>query len=87
MQGASTADGGNIVQYADWNGTNQQWQLVRVGSGTPHRPDHPAADGTFTNPVVWQDFADGDIIRVGDVVLLLGVDHALLARRAGPALV
>ncbi|GIM97396.1 family 43 glycosylhydrolase [Paractinoplanes toevensis] len=22
---------------------------------------------TFTNPVVWQDFADGDIIRVGDV--------------------
>jgi beta-xylosidase len=23
--------------------------------------------GTFTNPVVWQDFADGDIIRVGDV--------------------
>ena len=31
MQGASTADGANIVQYADWNGTNQQWQLVRVG--------------------------------------------------------
>ncbi|MEV6493338.1 family 43 glycosylhydrolase, partial [Actinoplanes sp. NPDC051633] len=60
VQGASTADGGNIVQYADWNGANQQWQLVPVGSGTP-----PA--GTFTNPVVWQDFADGDIIRVGDV--------------------
>nr|BFE70115.1 hypothetical protein GCM10020092_034160 [Actinoplanes digitatis] len=59
VQGASTADGGNIVQYADWNGTNQQWQLVRVGSGTP-------PSGTFTNPVVWQDFADGDIIRVGD---------------------
>jgi lysophospholipase L1-like esterase len=31
VQGASTADGGNIVQYADWNGSNQQWQLVRVG--------------------------------------------------------
>ena len=26
-----------------------------------------AAPDTFTNPVVWQDFADGDIIRVGDV--------------------
>ncbi|MEU4243642.1 family 43 glycosylhydrolase [Actinoplanes sp. NPDC026619] len=28
----------------------------------------PPASGpsTFTNPVVWQDFADGDIIRVGD---------------------
>ena len=31
VQGASTADGGNIVQYSDWNGSNQQWQLVRVG--------------------------------------------------------
>ncbi|GAA4621850.1 RICIN domain-containing protein [Cellulomonas oligotrophica] len=31
VQGASTADGGNIVQYTDWNGTNQQWQLVKVG--------------------------------------------------------
>ncbi|MCM4082783.1 cellulose binding domain-containing protein, partial [Actinoplanes sp. TRM88002] len=26
----------------------------------------PSAPTTFTNPVVWQDFADGDIIRVGD---------------------
>ncbi|WP_430781652.1 glycoside hydrolase family 43 protein [Actinoplanes sp. G11-F43] len=25
-----------------------------------------AEPSTFTNPVVWQDFADGDIIRVGD---------------------
>ncbi len=58
MQGAATSDGANIVQYADWDGANQQWQLVRVGSGTP-----PAQ---FSNPVVWQDFADGDIIRVGD---------------------
>ena len=30
------------------------------------RPRHPPTGGTFTNPVVWQDFADGDIIRVGD---------------------
>src|SRR5690349_4852743 len=59
VQGASTADGGNIVQYADWNGTNQQWQLVKLGTGTGN-------PGTYTNPVVWQDFADGDIIRVGD---------------------
>ncbi|GID48684.1 xylosidase [Actinoplanes capillaceus] len=59
VQGASTADGANIVQYSDWNGANQQWQLVRIGGSTP-------STGTFTNPVVWQDFADGDIIRVGD---------------------
>jgi hypothetical protein len=31
VQGASTADGGNVVQYADWNGANQQWQLAKVG--------------------------------------------------------
>jgi beta-xylosidase len=68
VQNASTADGGNIVQYADWNGANQQWQMVRVGSGTPTTgPTTPPATGTFTNPVVWQDFADGDIVRVGDV--------------------
>ncbi|MFI7025007.1 family 43 glycosylhydrolase [Micromonospora sp. NPDC049900] len=63
VQNASTADGGNIVQYDDWGGTNQQWQLVRVGdTGNPGTPG-----GNFTNPVVWQDFADVDIIRVGDV--------------------
>jgi len=27
---------------------------------------NPNLDGNYTNPVVWQDFADGDIIRVGD---------------------
>jgi beta-xylosidase len=29
-------------------------------------PTDPSGPSTFTNPVVWQDFADGDIIRVGD---------------------
>ncbi|MCY1136480.1 family 43 glycosylhydrolase [Actinoplanes sp. Pm04-4] len=61
VQNAATTDGANIVQYDDWGGANQQWQLVRVGGGTTNPPS-----GTFTNPVVWQDFADGDIIRVGD---------------------
>ncbi|MFI6318829.1 RICIN domain-containing protein [Nonomuraea sp. NPDC050556] len=55
VQGASTADNATIVQYDDLGGTNQQWQLVKVGGGS-----------SYTNPIVWQDFADGDIIRVGD---------------------
>ncbi|MFI6706120.1 RICIN domain-containing protein [Nonomuraea sp. NPDC050478] len=59
VQNASTADNANIVQYDDWGGNNQQWQLVPIGSD-------PNPGGTYTNPVVWQDFADGDIIRVGD---------------------
>lgn len=29
-------------------------------------PSNGPAPSTFTNPAVWQDFADGDIIRVGD---------------------
>ncbi|MET8254880.1 family 43 glycosylhydrolase [Micromonospora sp. NPDC005197] len=71
VQSASTADGGNIVQYDDWNGTNQQWQLVRVdGGGNPTTPPPttpPPSSGTYSNPVVWQDFADVDIIRVDNV--------------------
>ncbi|WP_226899663.1 RICIN domain-containing protein [Nonomuraea phyllanthi] len=61
VQNASTADGANIVQYDDWGGANQQWQLVPIDGG-----GDPDPGGTYTNPVVWQDFADGDIIRVGD---------------------
>ncbi|MER5642968.1 family 43 glycosylhydrolase [Streptosporangium sp. NPDC002524] len=64
VQNASTADGANIVQYDDWGGANQQWQFVQVG-GTNPTPT-PTPGGDYTNPVVWQDFADGDIIRVGD---------------------
>ncbi|MEJ2859121.1 MULTISPECIES: RICIN domain-containing protein [unclassified Saccharothrix] len=64
VQGASTADGANVVQYSDWGGANQQWQLVKIGGTTP---------GTqYTNPVVWQDFADVDIIRVGDAYYMSG---------------
>ncbi|MFC0533633.1 family 43 glycosylhydrolase [Phytohabitans kaempferiae] len=63
VQNASTVDGANVVQYSDWGGNNQQWQLVRVGGGTSPTTSAPS---TFTNPVLWQDFADIDIIRVGD---------------------
>ncbi|MFF5109519.1 family 43 glycosylhydrolase [Streptosporangium sp. NPDC000509] len=72
VQSASTADNANIVQYDDWGGNNQQWQLVQVGgtnptpNPTPTPTPTPGPGGNYTNPVVWQDFADGDIIRVGD---------------------
>jgi beta-xylosidase len=57
VQGAATTDNANIVQYDDWGGNNQQWQLIPV--------DAPPS-GQYNNPVLWQDFADIDIIRVGD---------------------
>lgn len=31
VQNAAANDGSAIVQYTDWGGNNQQWQLVRVG--------------------------------------------------------
>ncbi|MCM0638575.1 family 43 glycosylhydrolase [Cellulomonas wangsupingiae] len=70
VQNASRDDNAEIVQYNAWGGTNQQWQLVPAGGAVTPAPTPtgtpPPATGTFTNPVVWQDFADGDIIRVGD---------------------
>jgi beta-xylosidase len=40
---------------------NQHWRPIPVGTTPP-----PPTGSTFTNPVIWQDFADIDIIRVGD---------------------
>lgn len=36
-----------------------------AGPAAPQAPD-PAAAASYTNPVIWQDFADLDVIRVGD---------------------
>ncbi|MFD7658797.1 RICIN domain-containing protein [Actinosynnema sp. NPDC059797] len=67
VQNAATTDGANVVQYSDWGGANQQWQLVRVGSGpTTTTTTGQQPPGQYTNPVVWQDFADVEVIRVGD---------------------
>ncbi|MEU4565384.1 family 43 glycosylhydrolase [Micromonospora sp. NPDC023956] len=37
----STADGGRLAGYSDADGTNQQWQLVRLNGGTPTTPPPP----------------------------------------------
>ncbi|WP_212828866.1 family 43 glycosylhydrolase [Catellatospora sp. TT07R-123] len=66
VQNASTADNANVVQYDDWGGNNQQWQLVKVGGASPTPSTSPSNNSPYGNPVVWQDFADLDIIRVGD---------------------
>ncbi|WFE35192.1 family 43 glycosylhydrolase [Micromonospora sp. WMMD975] len=34
----STADGGRLAGYSDLDGANQQWQLIRLGGGTPSTP-------------------------------------------------
>jgi pectin methylesterase-like acyl-CoA thioesterase len=54
----SVADGGIVAQYADLDGYNQQWQMVKVGSVTTTPPTTPsttptvAADGTGTYSTV-----------------------------------
>ncbi len=41
----STGDGGMVSQYADLDGYNQQWQLVRLGGGTTPPPPPPPTGG------------------------------------------
>ncbi|MEU9350718.1 RICIN domain-containing protein [Streptomyces griseoloalbus] len=33
VRGASTADGGDVVQYTDRGGAHQQWQMIEPSSG------------------------------------------------------
>ena len=48
------------------NGTACTGGIAPTSSPPTSPPPATSAPATFTNPVVWQDFADGDIIRVGD---------------------
>ncbi|MFI7429401.1 RICIN domain-containing protein [Micromonospora sp. NPDC049836] len=41
----STADGGSISQYADLDGNNQQWQLIRVDGGGGGTTPPPSTTG------------------------------------------
>src|SRR4029079_10588771 len=49
-------------------GNNQQWQLVKLGgtTPTPTPSTSPSNNSPYGNPVIWQDFSDLDIIRVGN---------------------
>ena len=61
VQGASTADGGNIVQYDDWNGANQQWQFVRVDGGG--NPTTPPPTGTCDLPSTYRWSSTGALAK------------------------
>ncbi|GGX97085.1 hypothetical protein GCM10010358_58630 [Streptomyces minutiscleroticus] len=50
MQGASTADGGNVAQYTDWGGADQQGRMVKLSSGGGGCGSAPApTSGTHTS--------------------------------------
>ena len=77
VQGASTADGANIVQYDDWGGSNQQWQLVQVGGGQPHHAADPAPAGTCDLPSTYRWTLDG---RAGEPEVGVGLAQGLHRR-------
>ncbi|MEV7226923.1 RICIN domain-containing protein [Polymorphospora sp. NPDC051019] len=66
----STADGGIISQYQDLGGWNQQWQLVRVGSGS----GGGCGDGSFhaeatLNGNTWTARNGGSTVYTGSDML------------------
>jgi beta-xylosidase len=54
----ATANGTGLVQLPCSGASSRTWQLPGYDPGS--------SGSMYNNPVVWQDFADGDIIRVGD---------------------
>ena len=86
VQGASTADGANIVQYDDWDGTNQQWQLVQVGGGpNPTPTPTPPPTGQLHQPDRVAGLRRWRHHPGGRRLLLFGLDDALFAGCADPA--
>ncbi|MEV6967025.1 family 43 glycosylhydrolase [Hamadaea sp. NPDC051192] len=57
--GDAPADNTGLVQLPCSTAASRTWQIPGYDPGS--------GGSAFANPVVWQDFADGDIIRVGDV--------------------
>ncbi|NUR49206.1 MAG: family 43 glycosylhydrolase [Hamadaea sp.] len=56
--GDATANNTGLVQLPCTSATSRTWQIPGYDPGS--------SGSMYSNPVVWQDFADGDIIRVGD---------------------
>jgi hypothetical protein len=80
VQGASTADGGGVVQYSDWNGSNQQWQLVRVGGGSGTCTLPSSYRWTSTGPLAtpksgWVSLKDFSAVVHNGRKLVYGTSH------------
>lgn len=57
--GDAPVDNTGLVQLPCSTAASRTWQIPGYDPGS--------GGSAYANPVVWQDFADGDIIRVGDV--------------------
>lgn len=45
--------------------------LILISSGQVAAQQSDNQDGTFTNPIIWADFPDNDVIRVGDTYYMV----------------
>ncbi|EFL27681.1 alpha-L-arabinofuranosidase (Arabinosidase) [Streptomyces himastatinicus ATCC 53653] len=81
VQGASTADNANTVQYDDWGGTNQQWQLVKVGGDTSGPCDLPStyrwtSTGALAQPKPgWVSLKDFTVVPYNGRQLVYATTH------------
>ncbi|MFI2664374.1 family 43 glycosylhydrolase [Micromonospora carbonacea] len=87
----STADGGRLTAYSNVDGANQQWQLVRLGGGTPTttapaypQPGRVAGDVGVHDPTVVKR-PDGTylVAHTGDNIALKTSTDRITFRNAG----
>ncbi|MYZ40897.1 MULTISPECIES: non-reducing end alpha-L-arabinofuranosidase family hydrolase, partial [unclassified Streptomyces] len=81
VQGGSTADNANIVQYDDWGGNNQQWQLVQVGADNPGTCNLPStyrwsSTGVLAQPKSgWVSLKDFTVVPHNGKQLVYATTH------------
>ncbi|WP_433131114.1 family 43 glycosylhydrolase [Micromonospora sp. CA-240977] len=76
----STADGGRLAGYSDMDGANQQWQLVRLGGGTPTTPPPPTGNPPASYPQPTRVFGD---VGVHDPTVVKRPDGTYLVAHTG----
>ena len=72
----STADGGIVAQYADLDGANQQWQLVKVGSGGTTSPTS-GGGGSSSGLIGWATQGGGTTGGAGGATVTVTTLDAL----------
>ncbi|KAB1110919.1 family 43 glycosylhydrolase [Micromonospora aurantiaca] len=79
----STADGGRLAGYADLDGANQQWQLIRLGGGTPTTPAPTTPAPTTPAPAYPQPGRVTGDIGVHDPTVVKRPDGTYLVAHTG----
>ncbi|MEU7761025.1 family 43 glycosylhydrolase [Micromonospora aurantiaca (nom. illeg.)] len=79
----SNADGGRLAGYTDLDGANQQWQLIRLGGGTPTTPAPTTPAPTSPAPAYPQPGRVTGDIGVHDPTVVKRPDGTYLVAHTG----